>query len=179
MFERDGYVEARIVDIAEESKVAVGSFYTHFDGKDDLLATLVHDATVVMLEPGLPARARQQTDPVAVIEATNRAYIESYAEHAGLMRVLEQAAAVDDRFRAIREQRASAFHDRNVRAIRRLQRAGLADPSLDPVLAAAALSGMVSRLAYGALSAGLFEATTDQLVAAATRLWANALQLTS
>ena len=45
------------------------------------------------------------------------------------MALLEQVATVDNDFLELRLQRSAAFLARNARAIRRLQRAGLADPS--------------------------------------------------
>ena len=42
-----------------------------------------------------------------------------------------------------------AFAERNARNIRDLQERGIADPDIDPLLAAAALGSMVGRMAYG------------------------------
>ncbi|HEY6428688.1 MAG TPA: helix-turn-helix domain-containing protein, partial [Acidimicrobiales bacterium] len=36
VFERDGFLEARIVDIAEAANLAPGSFYHYFDSKEEL-----------------------------------------------------------------------------------------------------------------------------------------------
>lgn len=177
VFERDGFAAARITDIAAESGVAVGSFYTHFSSKEDLFAAVIDDATALMLVPDLPDDARFARDPVALIEASTRAYLETYMDVAGLMRAFEQVAMVDERFHQMRVERSRAFHERNAAAIARLQQAGLADPTLDPHLASAGLSSMVSRLAYGAFAVELYETDLDTLVANATRLWVNALQI--
>ena len=61
-------------------------------------------------------------------------------------------------------------------AIRELQARGLADPDLDPLLAASALSAMVGRMAYSTYVIGEKWAL-DDLVATLTRLWANALRI--
>jgi hypothetical protein len=84
---------------------------------------------------------------------------------------------VDERFAALRLKRSEAFLARNARAIRRLQRAGLADPALDPDLASLALSNMVSRSAYAVLAMGRQPVGVGELAAKLTRLWANALGL--
>ena len=52
--------------------------------------------------------------------------------NARLMALLEQVATVDERFATVRRERSEAFLARNARAIRRVQRAGLADTALDP-----------------------------------------------
>jgi AcrR family transcriptional regulator len=123
VFERDGYVAARITDIAEEAGVAHGSFYSHFDGKPAIFTAVMAEVEEEMLHPG-PALPTAGSDPVAVIEAANRAYLEAYQRNARLMALLEQVATVDEGFRELRRRRSAAFLARNARAVRRLQRAG-------------------------------------------------------
>jgi hypothetical protein len=93
------------------------------------------------------------------------------------MLVLEQVASVDKDFVSLRLERSRAFVERNAGFIRRLQRDGLADPGLDPDLAALALSVMVSRSAYAVLAVGLRDADLPALAATVTRLWLNGLQI--
>ena len=176
VFERDGFVTARITDIADEAGLAHGSFYSHFRSKEDALAAVLGEVEEEMLHPG-PSLAGTGTDPVAVIHAANVAYLEAYHRNARLMALLEQVATVDERFRELRLERSAAFLARNARAIRHLQRAGLADPALDPELASLALSTMVSRSAYVAFALGHQPASVEQLAATLTHLWANALGL--
>jgi AcrR family transcriptional regulator len=185
VFERDGFVTARITDIADEAGLAHGSFYSHFQSKEDALAAVLGEVEEEMLHPGpslagsLGADTGAGTDPIAVIRAANVAYLEAYRRNARLMALLEQVATVDERFAALRLERSDAFLARNARAIRRLQRAGLADPALDPDLASLALSTMVSRSAYVAFALGREPAGLEALADTLTRLWANALRLTS
>jgi AcrR family transcriptional regulator len=175
VFERDGFVMARITDIAEEAGLAHGSFYSHFQGKEDALAAVLAEVGEEMLQPGPPLAEFPDTDPVAVIHAANIAYLEAYRRNARLMALLEQVATVDERFATVRRERSEAFLARNARAIRRLQRAGLADTALDPGLASLALSAMVSRSAYAAFAVGRPSVSVEQLAETLTRLWVNAL----
>src|SRR5881398_2960578 len=78
--------------------------------------------------------------------------------------------------RELRRRRGEAFAERNARTIRDLQARGLADPDVDPLLAASALSAMVGRMAYSTYVIG-DDWGLDELVATLTRLWANALRL--
>lgn len=176
VFERDGYVDSRLVDIAAEAKCSIGSFYTWFDSKDEVLAVVLHEAQSDMLHPGT-GRIESTDDPIAIIAASNRAYFEAFRRNAKLNVLLQQVAAVDPRFRELRRARSEAFVARNSRAIRDLQERGLADRDVDPELAAMALSGMVARLAYDVFVIGGPE-TVDDVVTTATRLWTNALGLT-
>lgn len=175
VFERDGFVRARVTDIASAAGVAHGSFYSHFDGKDEAFAAVLAEVQEEMLHPGPPADGHSASDPAAAIEASNRAYLEAYRRNARLMALLEQVATVDEDFLRLRLARTDVFVKRNAKAIRRLQRDGLADPDLDPDLAALAISTMVSRTAYVAFALGRKRIDFERLVGTLTRLWTNAL----
>lgn len=176
VFERDGFIEARITDIAAGAGVAAGSFYTYFTSKEDVFAAVMEQVNEEMLHPRLQEIA-DRDDPVSVIEAANRAYLASYRRNAKLMGLMEQVAQIDEEFQKLRLRRARAFVERNARAISRLQQRGLADPALDPDLAAHAMSSMVSRMAYLRYVQGFGNASGEALVQTLTRLWANALGL--
>lgn len=177
VFERDGYVDSRLVDIVAEAKCSIGSFYTWFDSKDEVFAAVLHEAQSEMLHPGT-GRIEASDDPIAIIAASNRSYFEAYRRNARLNQLLLQVAAVDPRFRTMRQARANAFVTRNARAVADLQQRGLADRGVDATMAAMALSGMVSRLAQDAYNAAV-DVPVDDLVDTATRLWTNALGLTA
>ncbi len=177
VFERDGYLNARLTDITAEANVATGSFYTYFASKEEIFAAVLAEVQEEMLHP----HVREMTDsddPIALIEAGNRAYLLAYRRNAKLMRLLEQVANIDDEVRELRRRRGEAFAERNARTIRDLQARGLADPDVDPLLAASALSAMVGRMAYSTYVIG-DDWGLEELVATLTRLWANALRLPS
>ena len=179
VFERDGFLDARITDITDEAGIATGSFYTYFAGKDEAFAAVMEELEEEMLHPRLLEPPADRDDPVAVIAAANRAYLEAYRRNAKLMGLMEQVAQVDPEFRELRIHRTRAFAQRNTQALRGLQDRGLADPGLDPGLAALALSAMVSRTAYLRYVLGFGNASADTLSETLTRLWAGALGLNS
>ncbi|MCX5084768.1 TetR/AcrR family transcriptional regulator [Streptomyces sp. NPDC056121] len=176
VFERDGYLDSRLTDITAEAACSTGTFYTYFAGKEEIFQAVLEVAQDDMLHPGMPRLDPEDSSPVGVIEASNRAYFEAYKRNAKLMLILDQVAAGDSGFREVRRRRSRAFADRNARAIKDLQDRGLADRDLDPLMAARALSGMVSRMAYYAYGLGE-DHTLDELVETSTALWANALKL--
>ncbi|WP_406164574.1 TetR/AcrR family transcriptional regulator [Streptomyces sp. NBC_00996] len=181
IFERDGYLDARIVDIAAEAKVATGSFYTHFASKDDAFAAVLARLQDEMLHAGVSDGADHggdggRKDLWRGVEDANRAYLESYRRNAALMAAMEQAAAVDPQFVRLRLERSRVFIDRSAAAIARLQQSGLADPELDPGITARALSAMVSRLAFVTFALGE-SVPFDTLIETVTRLWTNALRV--
>jgi AcrR family transcriptional regulator len=177
VFERDGYLDARIVDIAAAAGTATGSFYTYFDDKKAALAALLGEVQEEMLHPGVH-HAPASEDPVAAIEQANRAYLEAYRRNAKLMRLLEQVATIDPDFRELRRQRTLSFARRNARAIRRLQAEGRADTTLDALVTSLALSSMVSRTAYAIYAVEVHPFDFELVLRTVTQLWANALKLT-
>jgi AcrR family transcriptional regulator len=176
VFERDGFLDARIADIASAAGVATGSFYTYFNSKEGAFAAVIDELSDEMLHPRLREPA-DRDDPVALIEATNRSYLLAYRRNARLMALMEQVAQVDDEFRRRRLHRVPAFTDRNAHAISELQRRGLADPTLDPQLTAEALSAMVGRVAYYRYVHRFNHASIESLTQTLTALWAGALGL--
>lgn len=175
VFERDGFLASRLTDITAEARCSTGTFYTYFTSKEEVFLAVMEAAKDEMLHPGMPHVADDE-DPVAVIEASNRAYFETYQRNAKLMMLQEQVATIDPEFRRRRLNRGEAFAARNAKSIRRMQDNGIADPELDPLMTSRALSGMVGRLAYSSFALGE-DWSVDDLVATATRLWVNALGL--
>lgn len=181
IFERDGFADARLTDITAAAGCSTGTFYTYFDSKEEILDAVLAQAHEDMLHPGFPHVAEDDGDPIAVMAASNRAYFEAYRRNAKLRLVLEQVAANIPEFRESRMRRGLVFVERNARHIAELQDRGLADPELDPMAAARALSAMVSRMAYHAFALAdtdlADEVDMDELVFTATRLWANGIGL--
>jgi AcrR family transcriptional regulator len=173
VFARDGFIDARISDIAAAAEVAHGTFYTYFDSKEAIFREVVFRLGEQMRQAPPPSR-RGGPDPLARIEHGNRVYIRAYRENAALLASLEQVVTFSDELRQLRKEIRRPFLERNVRAIRRWQAAGVADPELDPEYAATALAAMVDRFMYIWLTLGEdFE--EERAVATLTRLWAQAL----
>ncbi|GGN80824.1 hypothetical protein GCM10011610_30550 [Nocardia rhizosphaerihabitans] len=175
VFERDGYLDAKIADISKAAGASSGSFYTYFDGKDDVFAALVEQVGREMLHPHIKARTGV-TDPRALIDAANREYLVAYEKNARLMAVFDEAQHFNPEFRRLRLERANSFVLRNAKLIRELQQAGVASVELDPLITAQALSGMVSRMAAIVFVQGQ-RIDVDELAITLTQLWVNALQL--
>lgn len=180
VFEDSGYLDSRLIDITRAAHCSAGTFYTYFTSKEEILAAVLEQARDDMLHPGTE-RVDPHDDPAAVIAASNRAYFEAYRRNAKLMALLEQVSNIDPDFRRLRRERADAFVRRNARSIESLQKRGVADTDLDPLLASRALSSMISRLAFNHFVVdaedGNPDADYEALLATATRLWVNALRI--
>ncbi len=179
VFERDGFIDARIADITAAAGTALGSFYTYFESKEEIFNAVV-DALGEegLIVPSLAYLADDGIDLVQSIAAHHRAYLEAYHRNARLMSVIEQVTGVSDTFRRRRTRRAQPVVEASRKAIVALQKAGRADPNLDPVSAVRGLSSMVSRSAYitFVLEEEGVEAI-DGLVDTLTLLWVNALKV--
>lgn len=173
VFEREGYLDARLTDITAEAGCSTGTFYTYFTSKEEIFAALMEVTKNEMLHPGMDHV--EGDDPAAVIEASNRAYLEAYRRNAKLMRLMEEVAYIDPKFMALRRERARTFVERNAQAIADLQERGLADPELDALMASRALSAMISRLAVSAFALDTEEIDFEDFVYTATRIWCNGL----
>ncbi len=175
VFERDGFLDARLVDITGEAGISAGSFYTYFDSKEEVFLAVLTEVEHEMLHPDV-RNVPQGDDPIESIRASNRGYLESYERFARFMGLLEQVASIDDDFRERRRKRGEAFVQRNARSIRQLQEKGIAGSDVDAFLAASFLSGMVARAAYARFVLGETW-DIDAMVETLTQLWVDALKI--
>lgn len=177
LFEKNGYLDTSVADIAARAKVAHGTFYTYFESKEDVFAEVAEQLLAdfqlaLQREPELPADHGLSER----IERTNRGYLRAYEECARMMGVLEQVATFNPRLSAIRRSSRRYWLHRNTEAIRRWQVRGLIDADVDPGYAASILGSMIDRSAYLWIVLGEpYE--FDVAVAQLTRLYCNALRL--
>ena len=54
VFERHGYLDARLIDITRAAHCSAGTFYTYFAGKEEIFAAVLEVAQEDMLHPGMP-----------------------------------------------------------------------------------------------------------------------------
>jgi AcrR family transcriptional regulator len=179
VFEDQGFLDARISDIAERAQLSHGSFYHYFDSKEQIFREVAdeQEERLTATPDDAPPVPRADDTPYERIRAANRRYLERYRDEARIMGVIEQVSRYDDHVNAARMARQHHFAERSERSIRRLQREGFVDPQVDPAIAADALGAMVARFAELWLVQGYRDYDFDQAVEQLTRLWANALQL--
>ncbi|WP_236827630.1 MULTISPECIES: TetR/AcrR family transcriptional regulator [unclassified Blastococcus] len=194
VFERDGFLDARVTDISAAAGVAHGSFYTYFRSKTDVFRALVA-ATMDDLYASLGSGAEggsgaeagsgaddggardRLVDPVAAIERANRRFVAMYRENTALMALFEQVTTFDPEVRAVRQGARERMVGRVRHSIERYQADGLVAADLDAEYSAHALVAMVNGLVhYWLVLGGDFE--QERLVETLTRLWAQSLGLT-
>jgi AcrR family transcriptional regulator len=138
---RDGFANARIVDIARQAGRSVGVFYTYFEDKPALFAALLEAFHADMI--GLtPAPAAYEQNTTAAVRAALAGFWSTYRQyHPEMLGLLETGiadAAVLEVWRKMRRRGIRRFAFR----IRKQQEGGRCT-GLDPDLAASALHGML------------------------------------
>lgn len=174
VFERDGFLQARISDISAEAGVSHGSFYHYFDSKETLFREIAEQVEVRLVGMDDLTYDDDQPPPVERIRAANRSYLRAYKKESTIMRVIEEVSRYDAEVQAVRKRRDDHLAARMESSIAKLQKKGLADPRVDVRYAATALGSMVARFAEEMfIRGGDFE--INEAVEQLTLLWCNAL----
>jgi AcrR family transcriptional regulator len=146
VFARDGYLNAKISDIAAEAGRSAASFYNYYDTKADLLIALAeefHDETTSLATLSFRAGL---TRPEALREAV-AGFWRTYGKRRGELIGIFQAAMVEGRFHdRWLELRGQAI-SRIASEVRGAQARGYC-PGVDPVMTASALSAMLEHFCY-------------------------------
>lgn len=179
VFERDGFTDSRIVDITTLAANSVGTFYTYFEDKEEILTVVLAEALDEVLEQALWATdTRAAHEPLAALSSALRSFLEHYRDHVNLMLLIEQVAGIDPEFRADKRRRERELVRMNAEIVQGWRERGLAHFDLDPIRATSALSGMMNRIAYNSFVFGEAD-SLDELVDFSARLWVNALGITA
>ncbi len=101
VFAEDGYVDARMVDIARRAGLSNGGLYRYFTSKDAVFAALIADLHEDLYRESGRTSASFADDPLAALTEANRGYIEMYFDNRDVMRAFIEAAGVDRGFRQI------------------------------------------------------------------------------
>ncbi|MCY1138638.1 TetR/AcrR family transcriptional regulator [Actinoplanes sp. Pm04-4] len=141
VFERIGYLNAKITDITAEAGRATGSFYKHFASKEQLLEALLVD---LLAEGDESAAAEGHSDDFrdrAAVRYHVAAYWDFYRRHRAVVEALRQAAIVDEGF----AERSRQMMEPDLAHL--AEHIAKADPAGDPYVLASIFATLVSGLA--------------------------------
>jgi len=177
VFSRTGFHDAKIADIVEGANLAHGTFYTHFDSKEEIFLAVLGDVLEESFAVTGGVDTGGSTAPIDRIDVASRRYLEFYASNARVLASIDQLATGDERFASLRRKTRRAYIDRTAAAIGRWQGQGLADQNVDAEQLAAALGAMAERMAY--LGCVFHDGPTDidEMLAVSNHVWASALGL--
>ncbi|HKQ81529.1 MAG TPA: TetR/AcrR family transcriptional regulator [Steroidobacteraceae bacterium] len=143
---RDGYVNAKIGDIADEAGKAIGSFYQYFKNKEELLLALAEEFRVALRDSISPPSSIDE-DPFENFREMLGSFWRVYREHRAVAVAVFQASMVNESFAAIwREVRAEGIRVSSTR-IRLAQRLGYCT-GVDPEVAGSSLCSMIEFTCY-------------------------------
>lgn len=147
VFGRDGFVAARMSDVADEAGLSMGGLYRYFGNKDDLFEELIGDIHQELYEASRSGEHRFADEPYEALLDANRGYLTLYNENRNVMRAFVEAASVEARFQTLwwdmRTRHARRFAD----SMRHHHQAG--DLEGVPLhLAADAMACLVEQCAY-------------------------------
>lgn len=177
VFATNGYLNAKVEDIAREADRSPASFYNYFDSKADVLAAIARDFHEdTRRSISVPYR-QGQSHRESVREAIT-IFWTTYRDRLGALSGVFQASMVDDDFLAQwRTIRADAI-EFIARGVRNAQADGYC-PGVDPELTASALSSMLEHFCYVWLAQGgdAFARRIDDQAAIETlaSVWYNAI----
>jgi AcrR family transcriptional regulator len=147
VFARQGYVNARMSDVAEEASISMGGLYRYFANKEDLFAEVIADLHEELYRASTAREHSFGSDPYAALVEANRGYLAHYYEHRQVMRAFIQAAHVEDRFRDFWWHMRQRHIERFVSALKRVH--GITEVNgIDVALAAESVACMVEQSAY-------------------------------
>ena len=93
-FGERGFSEASIVGITGRAKVALGTFYTYFDSKEEVFQALVRDMSAQVRDLVAPALA-SANDAFDRERLALAAFLRFAAEHKQVYRIIDEAEFVD------------------------------------------------------------------------------------
>ena len=178
-FEENGFLDTRISDIAERAGLSHGSFYHYFDSKEQVFREVAEEIDARLSAPltDVVLASSSAASPQERLREAIRLHFESYQAEARIMGVIEQVSRYDDQVNAVRLARHERYRDQIADSIRQLQLRNLADPTLDPVIAASALGALTYRFAEMWLVQGAVDCTLEEGIDQVSKLFVNALGL--
>ncbi|GAC1329317.1 MAG: TetR/AcrR family transcriptional regulator [Candidatus Dormibacteria bacterium] len=172
LFDRQGYRDTTVDDIARRAEVAHGTFYLYFRDKSEVLREL---STAALAE--FDSIATQPFQTIEEVTVLVRQTLAVYRRNRLMMRLLREASATDNNFREHYDQLFVGV------LVEHLQQniAGINSgeaPQVDARGAARALVGMVESFAYGIFVGGE-SFTLDEAVTVLSTFCVRALGITA
>jgi AcrR family transcriptional regulator len=149
-FARKGYRAASVGDIVARARVARGTFYLYFDGKEAVFLAIIndfHDRLRRMLaEPESPVPLAEHNGR-AMLRRSIRRWLGMFADHRDAATViLREAPAINPRFEAELARLRDLGLEHFAARFRRFQALGLVNRSVPPELLAHFQLGMVDEV---------------------------------
>jgi len=179
VFERDGFLDTRIADIARQAGVAHGTFYTYFDSKTEIFRTLIVEVMEMIYDTQITPGDGSDLTPRQKVERGNRQWVKVIHQHGAMIRLMEEVATFDKEIFALRLRVRVESAERIRKSIERWQQEGLARTDLEAGPMAGALVAMVSNFTYFWLMLSESDYDDETAIQTLTSLYVSALELPS
>ncbi|MGC4936116.1 TetR/AcrR family transcriptional regulator [Gordonia sp. DT30] len=175
VFERDGYMDARVTDIVAQAGVSHGSFYTYFPSKREVFQEVIRQVDLLIREAVAHAPEDVPGQTTANLENANRRYLRTHHQNARILALMEQVATADPEVEKSRLSGRAMHVKRIERTILALQKRGLAYTDIDPRTTAGALVAMLASYAHWSTLDDPYD--EDLTAKTLTQIWVRAIGL--
>ncbi len=149
LFLAEGYKKTTITKISDQANVGYGTVYSHFKGKNDILAKildeLLEEFYYLLKVPFEPTSYKEAWEIYWGVIETSFRLVE---QHRPVMRVLQEALGQSETICKYWGTMEKNFIDSITGIISRAQQHGLAKPDVDPVKAAKANVLLIERFLW-------------------------------
>lgn len=169
VFERQGFVNARVEDIVADAGVSHGTFYTYYDNKADILDALVDETEAALL--AVAEESWEGPDATATVGTVISRFLEVFMDDADVVAAWIQATAHESHFRDRLREVREGYTQRTADQLRPV----LVETPHDPAVAAAALVALVE----GYATQGLADASVEERAEAVrtlTAIWVGGVR---
>lgn len=158
LFAEKGYLSTSMAEIAQESEFAVGSLYSFFSSKEEILATIFHEHIENLLSKNESIKNDPELNGKEKVEASLDALVRVYVENQDFFRIyVAEARGVEW---GVRTEVGEYIYNGSLRYLNALSQIikqamdeGFVDPTLDPEYVALLLRSFVhstaSHFLYG------------------------------
>jgi AcrR family transcriptional regulator len=176
IFEEKGYLSSSVAAIVKRANVSHGTFYHYFHSRDDVFRAIAQQAEDRLQDFATGARDSQPGCSVSErLRQGIGAFLATYQDQAQIMRAIEEVSRHDDELRSLRNRRLRRFIDDMAGWISTMQRHGMADPTLDPILTAAILGSITLRFPEMWLVDGVVDFDVNSAAGHITTIFVNTL----
>jgi AcrR family transcriptional regulator len=146
LFKTQGYANTKIVDITTEAGRALGSFYTYFENKQEVLEQLAEDFKAEV-QGRVTAIDMARPDRYAIMCDLCRAYWTTCRDHSAELAAIFQASMIDEHFASRWKQIRADSRQAMADMIVTVAKLGIAD-NPEPLATASALGAMMDYFCY-------------------------------
>jgi AcrR family transcriptional regulator len=174
IFYRDGYINARVADIATQAGVSTGAFYRYFVDKRHVMLSIVEE--FFETARGEVHATFSPADPLASVTTSTELFFRFYRDNRRLFRMAIEVGQADPPVEQLRLDASEVWYRRIAKMLERAKTLDLTLDDFDPKTTAALLGGMAEHYAYLVyIQERSFTKDPIQLSHEVTRLWRYAV----